>query len=666
MKNHAAPAVAAVLAALLATSLSACGGTSNVGAAVQPKATTANEALGEDTPAKCRAVSAQATPLVVDWKSSERVDLEAAMKDGVVVVKYDCQKLSIVKGCKRRGAYSFAPVQRKEETLQLASSDEVQANVPLGLATFGAAMKRGSTIDIGLVLVGKKSAAIGEVVRSDLEGSCEGATHVVRGASVGAFSVGTGQRGAVRAVADLFGKSVQGASDASRASLNRDGDIEACRTSKSDAASPPDQCQSPVRLELEAITEKAPAKAEATPSSTGNGPAPAARASDPCPEGASFQGGKCATSTAKGYVCKRDDVAECKAQCEAGNAVSCYREALAIDFNARSKDGKLEKGDPVRAEALYTKACAQDYLPACYMKGRTGLIFKTDGAGKIVPPGVPRDPSMTVATWTSTCERGDGQSCAALANLYARGTFVEASEPRATELYTRACELGEPAACGGASYRLFKKADPASVKKGMTLLEASCAAGDDYNCRDLAMHHLKGDVSPRDEARGLELFELRCKRRGPACAELADAYAKGELGLKKDTAKALKLYVRACEPNDGSRETACERAADALEDAKLGAPDLTKATTFRKAACIAGDNACAKYAEALAAGRGTKKDVQEGLAVAERACKVNAAYACATYATLLAKHDPKKARPYLEARCKDGSLQDCDVLKKLR
>lgn len=651
----------ALVAGLTATQVG-CGGT-NAAGVVQPKATTASEALGEDSPAKCRAVSAQATPLVVDWKSSERVDLEAAMKDGVVVVKYDCQKLSIVKGCKRRGAYAFASVQRKEETLQLASSDEVQANVPLGLVTFGGAMKRGSTIDIGLVLVGKKSAAIGEVVRSDLEGTCEGATHVVRGASVGAFSVGTGQRGAVRAVADLFGKSVQGASESSRASLNRDGDIEACRTSKSDATSPPDQCQSPVRLELEAITDKAQAKAD---SSANAGPAPVARASDPCPAGASFQDGKCATSTAKGYVCKADDLAECKTQCEAGNAVSCYREALAVDFSTRLKDGKLETGDPARAESLYSKACAQDYLPACYMKGRTGLVYKTDGAGKIVPPGVPRNPSMTVETWTRTCERGDGQSCEALASLYARGTYVEASEARATELYTRACDLGEPASCGGASSRLFKKADPASVKKGLALLDASCAAGDDYNCRDLALHYLKGDVAPRDEARGLEISELRCKRRGAGCADLGDAYAKGELGLKKDTTKARQLFARACEPNDGSRETACERAADAFEDPKLGAPDLTKATAYRRSACAASDNACAKYAEALASGRGTKKDVQEGLAVAERACKANAAYACSTYATLLAKHDPKKARPYLEARCKDGSLQECDVLKKMR
>jgi hypothetical protein len=588
------------------------------------------------------------------------------MKDGVVVVKYDCQKLSIVKGCKRRGAYSFAPVQRKEETLQLASSDEVQANVPLGLATFGAAMKRGSTIDIGLVLVGKKSAAIGEVVRSDLEGSCEGATHVVRGASVGAFSVGTGQRGAVRAVADLFGKSVQGASDASRASLNRDGDIEACRTSKSDAASPPDQCQSPVRLELEAITEKAPAKAEATPSSTGNGPAPAARASDPCPEGASFQGGKCATSTAKGYVCKRDDVAECKAQCEAGNAVSCYREALAIDFNAalqgrQAREGRSRPGRGALHEGLRAR------LLACMLHEGPHRAHLQDRRGR--QDRAPRRAARSFHDGSDVDEhlraRGRPVVRGAREPLRARHLRRGLRAPRHRALHPR-LRARRAGRVRGRELPPLQEGRPGVGQEGHDAARGVVRGGRRLQLPGPRHASPEGRREPSRRGPRLELFELRCKRRGPACAELADAYAKGELGLKKDTAKALKLYVRACEPNDGSRETACERAADALEDAKLGAPDLTKATTFRKAACIAGDNACAKYAEALAAGRGTKKDVQEGLAVAERACKVNAAYACATYATLLAKHDPKKARPYLEARCKDGSLQDCDVLKKLR
>ncbi len=655
------PFFALSIAAATSSFLVACGG-GNVAGIVQPKATSAAEALGEDGPAKCRAVASTAEPLVVDWKSSDRVDLEVGMKDGLVVVAYDCKTLHIVRGCKRAGAYKFAAVSRKEDTLQLASADEVQANVPLGLATFGASLKRGSTIDVGVVLVGKRSTIASDVARGELEGKCEGATHVVRAATVGAFAVGTGTRGSARAVAELFGKSVQGSSDASRSSLNKDGDLEACRSSKSDSATPPDQCQSPIRLELVALLDKPAAKPEGPP------PAEATVAgANPCPEGASLEKGKCST-TSKGYVCKEGDTTECHAQCEIGNVVSCFREAKSIDFNVRSSGGVMAKGDPKRAEALYDRACASDYLPGCFMKARTGLIFKTDSNGKLVMDdkgaNVLRDPAMAMATFRTTCERGHGESCHQLAYYRAAGKFVEASKPDALALYVRGCNLGFAASCAVGSRMYLEQGDAEAQKKGIALLDLSCSAGDDYNCRELANHYLKGDAGPRDEARALVVYEARCKRGGGACRELAKIYESGAMGVAVNPAKARELFAAGCESQGEHKAILCEDAAKAHENPKLGPQDLVKAFGFLKRGCDSEPNGCAAYAKALAQGRGTKKDLKAAVEAVEPACKVNAAYACGTYGELLVAYDKKKGREYLEARCKAGSLQECDILKK--
>lgn len=100
----------AVVLSLAAVFVASCGGR-NAGDAVRPAAPTAREALGEDV--ACRAVGASAEPLIVDWKSNERTDLEVAMKEGVAVVAYDCKTLRLVKGCSVHGEYAFAGVSRR-------------------------------------------------------------------------------------------------------------------------------------------------------------------------------------------------------------------------------------------------------------------------------------------------------------------------------------------------------------------------------------------------------------------------------------------------------------------------------------------------------------------------------------------------------------------------
>ena len=80
------------------------------------------------------------------------------MKGGLAVVSYDCKSLKVLNGCKVEGTYEFAGVSRKEQVVQMTSADELAANLPLSVAKLSAEMQRGKSIDLAIVMVGKRSA----------------------------------------------------------------------------------------------------------------------------------------------------------------------------------------------------------------------------------------------------------------------------------------------------------------------------------------------------------------------------------------------------------------------------------------------------------------------------------------------------------------------------
>ncbi len=237
-----------------------CGGAA--GKAIRPPEASAQTALNEESNIKT-CTPAPGQPLVVDMRSSDRSDFELAMNEGVAVVSYNCKELHLLRACSLKGGYAFKGVSRKEDMVQLESKDEVAANMPVSGAKLSAGMKSGSTLDLALVTVGKKRASAHDVSRADLEGDCKEATHIVRGAYVGAFAMGTGTLGHAQAVAELFGAGVSGSSRSDRQATTKDGDITSCRQATKDAAAPPEDCQAILRLDLAPIREAPPPGAPA-------------------------------------------------------------------------------------------------------------------------------------------------------------------------------------------------------------------------------------------------------------------------------------------------------------------------------------------------------------------------------------------------------------------
>jgi hypothetical protein len=134
------------------TALDGCGA-GQVSAAVRPKEATAAEGIGEGP---CREADTGSESLVVDWKPEQHGDLELLMKGNVAILPL--------------GGIGIA-------------------------GSISAEMARGSTLDVAMIMVGKVKTTWAKVQADELKGDCDGATHFVKGAMVGAFVMQTGTKG---------------------------------------------------------------------------------------------------------------------------------------------------------------------------------------------------------------------------------------------------------------------------------------------------------------------------------------------------------------------------------------------------------------------------------------------------------------------------------------
>ena len=201
----------------------------------------------------CHDVKADGTPLIVDWRPEDRGDVEVAMKRGVAFVHYDCNSIKLVPDCTAPGIYGFVGMTKKEQVISLANADEAKANLPFSGGTVGADLSRGDSIDIGLIMIGKRTTTFTEITHADMTGRCDGATHFVRSATLGAYAMTTDAAGSVTTAAQLFSVGGSTGSTSTKKATNKDGDVASCNTADPDATKPPSQCGAPLRVQLVAI-----------------------------------------------------------------------------------------------------------------------------------------------------------------------------------------------------------------------------------------------------------------------------------------------------------------------------------------------------------------------------------------------------------------------------
>lgn len=562
---------------------------------VRPDAPTANDVVADTVP--CRDRGSYAEPLIVDWSSSGRLDLEFAMKRGVAVVAYDCQSLRLLNGCSLPASYAFAGVTVKEEVIQLANADEISANLPLSGVKLAAGMDARSSLDLALVMVGKRSTALRQADKTMLEGECEGATHYVRAATMGAFAMARGSRGEVKAAADLFGAEVKAGSQAQRSAKTMDGDRGSCAQSQPEDTAPPPGCGASLRLELVPIAAK-PAqgqKKDAEGKGKAEGDGAEGQVATGCPAGMTQVGGKCVDGGAELALCDDRDRGACRRLCKRGSAYGC----LKLGEGLMWRKGKREEG-----LKQLRRACDLGNEDGC---ARVAAHLKYSKDEKEQEAGV--------ALAKASCKRGGAASCTHLA--YAALTYRPAGEADPEEeaafhrYAQRACDLGDQSMCSARARRLVEK--PETEAEGFALYRRACEAGDKHTCQSWGW-----ELRKRNDGPGyVEAYSLGCKHGG--------LWMCGEAALPKDG-----LSIEDVERSDGAQRALARRG------------------------CFEGDDT---YACRVLVQRGKKEDwgkaARHGCHIAW--AKDDIAYLCGR----AADHAAKRARTLDVERCEDGNTEAC-------
>lgn len=687
------------------TTATACG-PGQVGDALRPGDTTAHQALGEGP---CRAVAEHADPLIVDWKPEQRGDLEVGMAEGVAVVAYSCNAIRVLKDCHVDGKYGFIGITSKEQLVRLENSDELHANLPAGVASLGVevstAVQRGATLDIAMVMIGKKRSIRLRATKAELVGDCAGATHFVRGATVGAFAVDTGTQGEARAVADVFGAKAAGKSASKKFQHVTDGSLDACRTAQIGAPTPPNQCGALIRLELTALDTKATTDGAAT---------------SECAAGLVRSGGKC-TAAAVAHQCQWGNQAECSEQCEKGNAESCAFLAEVL------KSAPAAGRDLARAFTVADGACTKGSLRGCFLLGamfaygwgtkrdlsRSNDLFRRACDGGFLTgcinlgvhldrgAGITRDKPQALALYQRACAGGLALGCNNVGSLYAAGEAGLAKDPKkAFELFKQACTAGDALGCAnqGSAYltaRGVEKDDTqvfALYQRSFTLnpwvgaryvgdayrnswgaakdeakaaayYKQGCDALDAEACTSLATAYSEGRGVPKDLAKSNELLASACEGASVAgCATLGWRLLTGTSVPAKDEARARRLFQDGCELGD---EESCVSIGDMYEKGVGAAQDLQKALTLYRESCNrGGGRACFRVAYMLNDTTPAVAGVAKNQAESDRLALVSCDYGYGQGCNLVGlaadrAHDPKAARIYYTRSCETGFAFAC-------
>jgi hypothetical protein len=200
---------------------------------------------------KCGVRKSAAKPLVVEWPSAERAALEAgASRGGLVTVRYEGCEMEVLSTCRAAGIYDYVGLTQKREGVRIRNTDELYAQLPVGAAALEGKLERAGQLNVDMVIVGRKESREHKFNERDLTGRCDDATHVVTGLTVGAFSFYTGASAEIGAGIKVGNIGAGASSSSNQEVLKQDGNGEACVSSGTMDATPPEGCGALLRVEV--------------------------------------------------------------------------------------------------------------------------------------------------------------------------------------------------------------------------------------------------------------------------------------------------------------------------------------------------------------------------------------------------------------------------------
>jgi len=190
--------------------------------------------------------------LLVEWEGASRARLETQLRKGVVPVRYEDCKLTLISGCQAKtGAhYVYAPTNLKRDTLEIHDTKELSASLPLGGASLAAELKKSGQLSLHMAISGRWDSTRTTLSRDDLEGNCEQATHAVTGVTAGAFQMLAGAESSAGGKAEFMGAGTGASSKSGKQIGKQDGDEEACKKGTLEDKTPPSNCGALLRVEL--------------------------------------------------------------------------------------------------------------------------------------------------------------------------------------------------------------------------------------------------------------------------------------------------------------------------------------------------------------------------------------------------------------------------------
>jgi len=505
-----------VAAPVLLSAMVACA-TQKTGNVVRPDAPRADQALGQETRA-CPPDGDRASVLVVDWDAHTRMDLEAAARNGLAAVRYTCEDFEIIDGCAIPDEYQFTAVTPKEELIRIVNRDELSANLPLGGARLEGKLKRGTSLDLALILVGKRSAATQDLTRIGLGSECERATHVVHAMSVGGFALSTSAEGAASSAAEVFSLGARAGNQSERRSVSRDGDVNACRATALDASEAPERCGSAIRLDLRRIANDLSASHKGEPQSR-------------CPAPLVFTGGACRDP--KATACHERDPAGCRSACDQGDGEACFTLA-----------GLTE--DAEKAGALLERACTGGSAEACLERAEQLLTDLPEG---IAVTEINALAHRTRPLYLQACKLGSAEGCGALSSSYYDAPVARFEAAR------RGCKLGSAVGCFN-QYSAMKSGEGTEKNPddAVDVAVRACRAGKAKLCSAAATALRLGKDIDKDLTRAREMERLLCLPQ----EWQGHCLTHGQALYREDREAAQSFYENICQALD--QRWACEEA----------------------------------------------------------------------------------------------------------
>ncbi len=358
---------------------------------------------------KCGVAKSQQRPLIVEWPSADRQELESKVHEGIVVVRYQGCEMDVLERCSVPAKYGYRGTTIAQDKVVVKDEDDLYANLPVGAAKLEGKLERSGQLTVNMDLVGRYEAEKPTVRADELQGECTGATHFVYGLAVGAFDFYAGGEAQVGASAGVGGIGAGGHSQADRETLTKNGEPDACTKATTDDKAPPQGCGALIRIEVVPLGE-ARASVPSCPEGTQwDGSQCMGRkvvTQVDCPAGAKWNGSQCTATTATtGPKCKSLDADDCDAQCHAGDAASCTQ---------------------------------------------LGILF-SGGFGRMHGQPTPKDPSRGVPFEQMGCDGGDMLGCLNMGQILVSGLGLPTDKARALTFFDRACSAGWGAGCQWAS-----------------------------------------------------------------------------------------------------------------------------------------------------------------------------------------------------------------------